>query len=361
MAAIGVEHVSKAFGSQLAVRDLSLDVLDGELLVLLGPSGCGKTTTLNCIAGLEAPSSGRITFDGQDLTPLPPHQRNVAMVFQSSILYPHLTARHNIAMSLKRSRLSRREIEHRISGVAEILEIRAFLDKVPSQLSGGERQRVATAKAIVRQPAAFLMDEPLAALDAGLRLTLRSEMVNLQKRLKTTMIFVTHDQIEAMTMGDRIAVMRDGRIEQIGTPDEIYNQPQNLFVAGFIGSPPMNFFEGEVREGDNRLNFVSETMVARLPDRYRNLVGRQFVLGVRPQHIEVGAEARAGALPATVFALERLGKESIIILEPDGSDKVRAIVGPEFTTRVGERLFIAPAAAQGLLFDTSDGRLAAAG
>ncbi len=239
MAAITVDHVAKTFGPHRAIDDLSLIVADGELLVLLGPSGCGKTTTMNCIAGLEMPSAGRILFDGADVTGMPPHQRNVAMVFQASTLYPHLTARNNIAMSLRFAGISRSDVRARVAEAAATVDVTPLLDKYPGQLSGGERQRVATAKAIVRHPSVFLLDEPLASLDAALRLGLRAELVNLQKRLGTTMIFVTHDQTEAMTMGDRIAIMRSGRLEQIGTPDEIYARPDTGFVAAFIGSPPM--------------------------------------------------------------------------------------------------------------------------
>jgi ABC-type sugar transport system ATPase subunit len=249
MAGLRLEHLRKTFGSHVAVEEVDLDVANGEFLVLLGPSGCGKTTTLNMIAGLEAPTSGRIRFDGQDVTDAPPHRRNIAMVFQSALLYPHMTARQNIEASLYRSGLAADEQRRRIGEAVAMLDIAAHLDKLPSQMSGGQRQRVATAKAIVREPAAFLLDEPLSALDAALRLTLRAELVNLQKRLGTTTIFVTHDQVEAMTMGDRIAVMRAGRIEQLDSPDGVYNRPATLFVAGFIGSPPMNMIGGEVAAG----------------------------------------------------------------------------------------------------------------
>lgn len=357
MAAIRLDNLRKTFADYVAVDGLSMDIADGELLVLLGPSGCGKTTTLNCIAGLEAPSSGKIFFDAVDVSGLPPHQRNIAMVFQSSLLYPHLSARQNIAMSLKRSGLDRGSIARRIDESARILDIEALLDKMPAQLSGGERQRVATAKAIVRQPAGFLLDEPLAALDAALRLALRSELVNLQKRLNTTMIFVTHDQTEAMTMGDRIAVMQAGKVQQIGTPDEVYNRPQTLFVAGFVGSPPMNFFTGEVREDSGKTVFAGDHLALPLPDDKRALIAgrenRRFVLGVRPQHVQVTPEQRPGAMAITVFALEHLGKESVIIMETPGRDRIRAIVDPDFSARVGDRLYAFPDAGRGLLFDLS--------
>ena len=359
MASISVQNLRKLHGSHIAVEDLSLDVPDGHFMVLLGPSGCGKTTTLNCIAGLETVTDGRILFDANDVTGFPPHQRNIAMVFQSALLYPHLTARQNIAMSLKRSGLARDEQGKRVVESARILGIEALLDKMPSQMSGGERQRVATAKAIVRQPGAFLMDEPLAALDAALRLTLRSEIVNLQKTLATTMIYVTHDQTEAMTMGDQIAVMKDGQLEQVGTPDDIYHRPKTLFVAGFVGTPPMNFLEGELAQNDGVLALISEERTLSLPWTSVSVNGPndgRFCLGIRPQHLTLSQEDGAEAIPATVFALERLGKESIVILETPQHEKIRVIVDPQFSARVGERLFVRLDARQGFLFNLGTGR-----
>ncbi len=351
MAQIQIYRLQKTFGQHTAVQGLDLTIEDGELLVLLGPSGCGKTTTLNCIAGLETPSSGRILFDGEDVTTKPPHQRNIAMVFQSSLLYPHMTARKNIGASLAKQGLDKQAIADRIAEAAATVDITELLDKLPSQLSGGERQRVATAKAIVRQPRAFLLDEPLAALDAALRLTLRSELVNLQKRLATTMVFVTHDQVEAMTMGDRIAVMNDGRLEQIGSPDEIYNHPTTLFVASFVGSPPMNL--------------VPARDIVDLPDTdgdaWRNLASREngmgVTLGVRPQHLRISPEP-VGGLPVTVFALEHLGRESVLILEDERQNKLRALVEPNFKARVGDRLFASPDPKHCLLFDENGNTMA---
>jgi ABC-type sugar transport system ATPase subunit len=356
MARIRLNGVRKVYGAQVAVERLDLEIADGELLVLLGPSGCGKTTTMNMIAGLTDPTAGTIAFDGADVTSQPPHHRNIAMVFQSSLLYPHLTARQNIAMSLKRSGLSPTAAAERISEAAGVLDIARLLDKMPSELSGGERQRVATAKAIVRHPAAFLLDEPLAALDAALRLILRSELVNLQKRLNTTMIFVTHDQTEAMTMGDRIAVMRGGSVQQFGSPDDIYNRPETLFVAGFVGSPPMNFFEGETRAVSGQLGFAAGSLRARVPDAYAASPGlaggRKVTMAVRPQHLRVQASAAAEAMPVTVFALEHLGKESVVIFDAPGqAAKLRAIVEPGFAARVGDRLHVVPDMAQAVLFD----------
>ena len=349
MSRIQLDRLHKTFHRHVAVRDLDLTIENGELLVLLGPSGCGKTTTLNCIAGLETPTSGRVMFDDEDVTSASPHQRNIAMVFQSSLLYPHMTARQNIRTSLAKQKLDRAETDRRIVEASSILGIEALLDKLPSQLSGGERQRVATAKAIVRQPTAFLLDEPLAALDAALRLTLRAELVNLQKRLGTTMIVVTHDQVEAMTMGDRIAVMNDGRLEQIGTPDEIYNRPATLFVAGFVGSPPMNLIEGEIVTQNGRARFISQDF--EVEPKLATGVAGPATLGIRPQHLHIHAEWRNGAVPVTVFAVEHLGRESVVILEDGERNKLHALVEPGFAGRVGDRLHAAPDPAHCLLFD----------
>ncbi|MEO1016337.1 MAG: ABC transporter ATP-binding protein [Pseudomonadota bacterium] len=346
MAGIRLDKLQKTFARQTAVAGLDLDIDDGELLVLLGPSGCGKTTTLNCIAGLETPSQGRVLFNGEDVTALPPHARNIAMVFQSSLLYPHMSARQNILTSLRRGGLSRADQQIRVDETASILSIGHLLDKLPSQLSGGERQRVATAKAIVRHPTAFLLDEPLAALDAALRLTLRSELVNLQKRLATTMVFVTHDQTEAMTMGDRVAVMNGGKLDQIGTPEEIYNQPSSLFVAGFIGAPPMNLIEGEIAEGT-----IFRKDQLRVPVENLTIRSKKVVLGVRPQHMSVSREPLDNSMPLAVFALEHLGRETVVIMEDESQNKIRALVEPGYMAKVGSTIFARPDPTHCLLFE----------
>ena len=357
MARIVLQNVSKSFAKYAAVKELNVEIADGELLVLLGPSGCGKTTTMNMIAGLTAPSSGKILFDNEDVTDLSPHQRNIAMVFQSSLLYPHLTAKQNIFMSLKRSGLPKDEIERRIQEAAATVDVTRLLDKLPSELSGGERQRVATAKAIVRHPACFLLDEPLGALDAALRLALRSELVNLQKRLRTTMIFVTHDQVEAMTMGDRIGVMRAGRVEQIGTPDEIYNRPETLFVAGFVGSPPMNFLSGNVQAADGRAVFANEYLRMPLPGGYAGIQpSRKVTLAIRPQHLRIQGAPGPEAAPVTVYALEHLGNESVVIADAPDKTRIRAVVPPGFRAAIGEVLHVSFDPAMGRLFDQESER-----
>jgi ABC-type sugar transport system ATPase subunit len=353
MASIHLEGIRKAFGGSVAIDHLDLDIRDGELLVLLGPSGCGKSTALNIIAGLMAPTSGKVRFDKEDVTILQPHQRNIAMVFQSSLLYPHLTARQNIAMSLKRSNLDKAELDRRVAEAAAIVDVTRHLDKLPSELSGGERQRVATAKAIVRHPAAFLLDEPLGALDAALRLSLRSELVNLQKRLGTTMIFVTHDQTEAMTMGDRIAVMRAGRVEQIGPPNEIYDRPATLFVAGFVGTPPMNFLRGTIGANAGVPVFTSDGMAVPLANyASAKLAAGDATLAVRPHDLRVQPVPASGSLPVTVFALEHLGHESIVIFETAEREKLRAVVPPGFAAQVGQTMHVTFDPASAKLFDT---------
>lgn len=344
MGDIALQDLRKEFGSQVAVDDFTLHIRDGELMVLLGPTACGKTTLLNCIAGLEKPTRGKILFDGEDVTDLPPHVRNTAMVFQFALLYPHLTGQQNILMSLKKARLPREAVEARINEVTSLLGIAGVLHKIPSQMSGGERQRVAIAKAIVRNPRAFLLDEPMAALDAVLRLTLRAELANLQKRLGVTTVYVTHDQVEALTIGDRVAVMRSGRLQQVGRPDEVYGQPVNLFVARFVGTPPMNFLKGSLVETDAQLHFVSEDVNLTLPYSLSKQIRipdhRRVVLGIRPQDTAVAKVEEPEAWKARVFATEYLGVEEVVILEREPGQRFRTIADRRFGARVGETLWV---------------------
>ena len=339
MSSIEITNLSKRYGDLEAIRSMTLTIPDGALCVLLGPSGCGKSTTLNCVSGLEEVSSGRIRIGGQDVTDLPPHQRNIAMVFQSALLYPHLTGRQNILMSLRKSTIAPGEVARRMSHAVDILDIESILDKKPSAMSGGQRQRVAMAKAIVREPAAFLMDEPLAALDAALRQTLRSELVALQKRLGTTTIFVTHDQVEAMTIGDMIVVMNEGNVEQVGTPDEIYNMPATRFVAGFIGSPPMNFFDGRLVRDDQGNRLHLENFSIRLPQDYAKTEG-SISLGVRPQHMRLVESGSENGLQMTVTGLERLGKESVLILKDADDTPHRMLVDPSVSRTTNEQVVV---------------------
>jgi multiple sugar transport system ATP-binding protein len=292
MASVTYDRVTKRFDGTVAVQDFTVQVADGEFLVLVGPSGCGKSTALRMLAGLEEITEGRILIGDRAVNNLAPGARDVAMVFQSYALYPHMTVYDNLAFGLRNKRMPKDEVDRRVRRAAEILDLGKLMKRKPKQLSGGQRQRVALGRAIVREPAAFLMDEPLSNLDAQLRVATRAEILKLQRDLGTTTIYVTHDQVEAMTMGDRIAVMRDGLLQQIGSPEQLYTRPQNVFVAGFIGSPAMNLVPSEVVDG-----------------------GGGRVAGFRPEHVELGA-GRGDALTftATVEVVEYLGDEQLVHL-----------------------------------------------
>jgi multiple sugar transport system ATP-binding protein len=293
MASVTFEDVTKRFDGTVAVNELSIDVADGEFLVLVGPSGCGKSTALRMLAGLEDVSDGRILIGERVVNNVAPSARDVAMVFQSYALYPHMTVYDNLAFSLRNRRTPKREIDERVRRAAEILDLTPLIKRKPKQLSGGQRQRVALGRAIVRQPAAFLMDEPLSNLDAALRVATRAEILRLQQQLGTTTIYVTHDQVEAMTMGDRIAVMRLGVLQQIGTPQELYTNPRNLFVAGFIGSPAMNFVPGGFLPGAG---------------------GSGQTVGFRPEHVELDGSGDAVRFDARAEVVEYLGDEQLVHL-----------------------------------------------
>jgi multiple sugar transport system ATP-binding protein len=318
LAQIRIEQVKKSYGSVNVLNGVSFSVEDGEFVVFVGPSGCGKTTLLRTIAGLEKPSGGRIIIGEDEVTMWPPARRGVAMVFQSYALYPHMSVVENIAFGLKVAKLPPAEIDARVKEAASMLQIEHLLDRKPKELSGGQRQRVAIGRSIVRQPRAFLFDEPLSNLDAELRVQMRAELVGLHERLRSTMIYVTHDQIEAMTMADRIVVLNGGRIEQIGAPLELYRQPQNRFVAGFIGSPKMNFVKVPVTDAS------ADGIVVELPGAGRASIpvkgdgiarGDMVDLGVRPEHllIDQGADGLADVvLPATAQLVEHLGSEVLL-------------------------------------------------
>jgi len=343
MPEIQIKNLRKSYGVYTAIHEMDLTIPDGSFCVVLGPSGCGKSTMLNCIAGLEEATSGQILMGDRDVTSFPPYQRDIAMVFQSSLLYPHLTALQNIKMSIRGSKANASEREKRISDAVAMLNIGKLLEKKPARMSGGERQRVAMAKAIVRNPAAFLMDEPLAALDAALRQTLRSDLVHLQKQLGVTTVFVTHDQVEAMTMGDIVVVMKDGRIEQTGSPQDIYERPATRFVAGFIGSPPMNFLRGETTSLGDNPGFRSGPTVIALPKSITwSSSPSSIEIGIRPQHFSLVRNEEVGTLPATVYSIERLGKENVVVLETDSKDTIRVLTEPNVGFSIGERLFAVP-------------------
>ena len=302
MAEIKLEHVTKRFPDGYeAVRDMSLDIQDGEFMILVGPSGCGKSTALRMIAGLEDITDGELKIGGDVVNQLSPKDRDIAMVFQNYALYPHMTVRENMGFALRLRGVDKEEINKKVEDSARILDLEPHLDRKPAQLSGGQRQRVAMGRAIVRDPAAFLMDEPLSNLDAKLRVQMRTEVARLQQQLGTTMIYVTHDQTEAMTLGDRVAVMRSGVLQQVGSPMELYNAPVNLFVAGFIGSPAMNFMPATV-EGDTvKLPFGDVRLPQEMHDRLSQSKGRQLIAGIRPEHFEDAAlvgDARTAARPS---------------------------------------------------------------
>ena len=326
MAALVLENVAKVYhGNVRAVDDLTLDVAEGELLVLVGPSGCGKTTTLRLIAGLEKPTRGSISIDAKPVDGLPPKDRDVAMVFQNYALYPHLTVAGNLAFGLKLRRIGRAEIARRVAEAADLLGLGELLGRRPGQLSGGQQQRAALGRAIVRQPKLFLFDEPLAHLDARLRDRMRHEIRRLHARLGVATLYVTHDQTEAMTLGQRIAVLGDGRVQQVADPMTLYNRPANRFVATLIGSPTMNFFSGRIERREDRLLFDGGTFSLPLADawttRLAPYTGKPITLGIRPEHIGSPAAERQQSpprIPAVVEAVEPVGAESYVHLN-DGT------------------------------------------
>ncbi|MCL0029410.1 ABC transporter ATP-binding protein [Dehalococcoidia bacterium] len=341
MAKIILENVSKNFGNVKAVTNLNLQVEDGEFLVLLGPSGCGKTTALRCIAGLERVDGGKIFIGDEDVTDLPSAKRGVSMVFQSYAVFPHMNIFDNIAFGLKLKHTPKDQVEKKVKGAAILLQIEDLLDRYPHQVSGGQRQRVAVARAIVMDPKVYLMDEPLSNLDALLRLTMRAELKLLQRELKTTMIYVTHDQVEAMSMADRVVIMKDGFLQQIDAPEELYNNPKNMFIAGFLGSPPMNMLEGDVVKGDTVIDFGTFTYKPpnRMGERIRKAEISEVVLGVRPEHITIIKEGQENTLRARVDLIEMMGKESYIYLTVGGKSLV-VTTSPTQNLGIGEEVWL---------------------
>jgi len=320
MATIHLANIDKSFdGQHMVISDLNLAIEDGEFIVLVGPSGCGKSTTLRLIAGLEAPSAGEIFIGKKDVTHIPPKDRGIAMVFQNYALYPHMTVFDNLAFGLKLRKYKKEDIRKRVGEAAAILEIEHLLERKPRQLSGGQRQRVALGRAIVRKPRVFLFDEPLSNLDAKLRVQMRTEIKKLHQRLGTTMVYVTHDQTEAMTMGKRIAIMKDGIIHQVDTPLQVYRHPANLFVAGFIGSPPMNFMSMQLLENNRLVSLEEDLEMTLLPDHQNRItdpIGKKLTLGIRPEDIEIEAQADTDIpITATVELFEPLGSETVLYLK----------------------------------------------
>lgn len=347
MADVVLRGVTKRFGTVNAVQEINLTIHDREFFVLLGPSGCGKTTTLRMVAGLEEVSDGHIIIGDRDVSDVPPKDRNIAMVFQNYALYPHMTVYDNMAFGLKLRKFSKVEIDQRVSEAAEILDLTPYLQRRPKELSGGQRQRVALGRAIVRDPAVFLMDEPLSNLDAKLRTQTRVELKRLHERMEATILYVTHDQTEAMTLGTRIVVMNDGQIQQVGTPDEIYHHPANQFVATFVGTPPMNLMTGSVsqngpgwifRTGDHSLPLPSHLMPA-----LKHLTDDRAVIGIRPEDLRLGVPedpSRTGSIPGVIRLIEPMGHESIVHLDI-AEQRVLARVGNDWSGAVDDVVRVA--------------------
>ena len=333
MASISCQHIYKIYPGATApsVTDFNLEIQDKEFIIFVGPSGCGKSTTLRMIAGLEEISEGEVIIDGRVVNDVPPKDRDIAMVFQNYALYPHMTVYENMAFSLKLKKVDKKTIDEKVREAAEILDITQYLDRKPKALSGGQRQRVAIGRAIVREPKVFLMDEPLSNLDAKLRNQMRAEIIKLRQRINTTFIYVTHDQTEAMTLGDRIVIMRDGFIQQIGTPQEVFNHPANLFVAGFIGTPQMNFFDAELKKSGDKYSIdlygtefpISEEKQASL--RAHGAEAGPVVLGVRPEHIMLCDGSVPHFVRATVDVSEMMGSSIHLHVNAGGKDVVLVI------------------------------------
>jgi multiple sugar transport system ATP-binding protein len=333
MGRIQLKKVQKKFGAVEVIRPLDLEIEDGEFVVFVGPSGCGKSTLLRLIAGLEDTTSGTIEIDGSDATSLPPAKRKLAMVFQSYALYPHMSVRKNIAFPMRMAKLSQQEQDKRIEAAAKALNLTDYLDRRPAALSGGQRQRVAIGRAIVREPTAFLFDEPLSNLDAALRVGMRMEISELHKKLKTTMIYVTHDQVEAMTMADKIVVLQAGVIEQVGSPLELYRNPRNLFVAGFIGSPRMNLIQGDEAEKHGA-----------------------EIIGIRPEHIDISTSD--GVWQGTVGVAEHLGSDTFIHIHGiPGCDPMTVRAGGDMPVEHGDTIFLTPDTSQIHKFDAQGVRM----
>ncbi|MFW9941589.1 MAG: ABC transporter ATP-binding protein [Candidatus Thorarchaeota archaeon] len=341
MVRIRLENVNKIFQPDVHVlTNVNLEIKDKEFMVLVGPSGCGKSTCLNIIAGLEYVTEGKVYFDDANVTYLPPKERKVAMVFQSYALYPHMNVRQNMAFALKLSKLGKKEINRRVEEAGKLLGIANLLNRKPGELSGGQRQRVALGRSIVRNPTVFLFDEPLSNLDAKLRIQMRGEIIKLQKKLQITQVYVTHDQVEAMSMADRIAVLFDGKFQQIGTPNDVYNTPANKFVAGFIGSPSMNFFNATFNS--NKLIFCEQEYLLPplMTEFLKNEKINEVILGIRPEHIKVIPKDYELSFEVEITVVEFLGPETIVTFEfSDGTSGMVSIPG-FYGIKVGDKIYI---------------------
>jgi multiple sugar transport system ATP-binding protein len=349
MAAVAIRGVHKHFGETKVIKGVDVAIADGEFCVLVGPSGCGKSTLLRMVAGLEEISSGTIEIGGKVVNDVPPKERDIAMVFQNYALYPHMKVYDNMAFSLKLAKAERAEIDRRVQEAARILGLSQLLDRYPRQLSGGQRQRVAMGRAIVRDPQVFLFDEPLSNLDAKLRVQMRTEIKELHQRLRTTSVYVTHDQIEAMTMADKIVVMHDGIVEQMGSPLELYDRPANTFVAGFIGSPAMNMLKGAVSAGGAGIDLEGGGSVA-VPGLQAS-PGQAIIFGVRPEHLSLGGSGIA----AEVVVVEPTGADTQVYAR-SGAGNISAIFRERHTFRPGDRILLTPDSSALHVFDAASGR-----
>ena len=358
MAQVAIRGVAKRFGGTTVIHGVDIEIADGEFAVLVGPSGCGKTTLLRMIAGLEEISEGEILIGDRVVNRVPPKERDIAMVFQNYALYPHMTVRDNMSFSLRLAKASKDEIDQRVARAADILGLGKLLDRYPRQLSGGQRQRVAMGRAIVRDPQVFLFDEPLSNLDAKLRVQMRTEIKELHQRLKTTSVYVTHDQIEAMTMADKIVVMKDGVVEQTGGPLDLYDHPANTFVAGFIGSPAMNLLPGTVQRQGGALEAVfadgSRLPLAQSAGLHE---GQAILYGIRPEHFAVGS---TGGLAVEVVVVEPTGADTQIYCR-FVDQEVTATIRDRTNVRAGERITLVPDAGRAHLFDAASGKRLATG
>jgi multiple sugar transport system ATP-binding protein len=351
MASVEIENTRKSYGSQEVIHGVSVAIKDGEFVVLVGPSGCGKSTLLRMIAGLEAITAGNIKIAGNIVNNLPPKDRDIAMVFQTYALYPHKTVAQNMGFALQLRNIAKSEIDERVKRAAEILDLLPYLDRYPRQLSGGQRQRVAMGRAIVRNPAVFLFDEPLSNLDAKLRVQMRAEIKELHQRLKVTTVYVTHDQIEAMTMADRIVVMNAGVVEQVGTPLELYDHPANVFVASFIGSPSMNLLKGKVKSGARPGFITPDGIELPLKSAPKSLDQKEVIYGIRPEHLEL----KSGKANALVTVVEPLGSETQVFAKL-GQQKIVGLFRERLLSSPGQGVSLNPDAAQVHLFDATTGQ-----
>jgi multiple sugar transport system ATP-binding protein len=359
MATVTFDHVTKKYGEVTAVDDLDLEIRDGEFMVLVGPSGCGKTTSLRMIAGLEEITAGTLRIGERVVNDVAPKDRDIAMVFQSYALYPHMSVYDNLAFGLKLRKVPKPEIDKRVKEAAETIQLTGLLQRKPKELSGGQRQRVALGRAIVREPAVFLMDEPLSNLDAKLRVQTRAEIARLHQRLKTTIVYVTHDQVEAMTMGQRIAVMSNAQLQQVGPPQELYDHPANQFVAGFIGSPAMNFVEMTVTGAGDAATLEAPAISITLPTAFRDAVGpttgRKIVAGFRPEHLDIGLPTEGVAtMQARADVVEYLGNEELLHVDIGGADLV-AVVSAAHRVKPGDELTLVLPFDKLHLFDVESG------